>query len=362
MKWIARLFAIALAFWAIPLFLVAAVDMAVSRALLSTEAYRAAFTTEQFERELVPNLLTIIVEEAHNEGNAWPFETQSLVQYVDTEDWATITAGLIPQTWVRSQVELLIDVFDGIVSGNYEVLQRNIDLQALKQNIEGEQARIVVNRLLDAVPECTEAEISTLTRILVGATAQLPICNPPTEYRDQVVDRMTRWIGSLSQNWPNTVRLHDLALNEADMQGLHLLVEINWQSIALLFLCPTAILFLIVFLVVHTLRGFGRWLGIVVILSGLAILGMLFLLQGMAISSMTEVWMTQTPQERFFAQIMLSLLRVALLQSSSTLLLIAAAFFGIGFILLIVASYAPTPVTTLETQTSSRPMPSETTS
>lgn len=360
MKWITRLIAFVIAYIATGLFLIAAVDMAVSRAMLSTTTYRAAFNNDQFARNLVPSILTAMAEGSRNgDLDVWPFEAETLAERVDANTWAAATEVLVPESWVSEQVERLISLFDGILNDETTVVQETIHLQLLKQNLESEPAITAANRLIDALPDCTFAETELIQAIANGDETRLPLCKPTAEFRDYSVTTIVQWLNNIGQMLPATTNLEAIGITANSIQGLHLLVEINWQVVSLLFLCPTALLFLVVFLVVKSLRSFGRWTGIVVIMSGLAILGALFLLQAITINTMTDVWQTNTPQERFFAQIILSLVRAAFLQSSTTLLLLAAIFFAVGFILLMVASYAPQAIPELFEIEDSHPSPED---
>lgn len=342
MKWLARLIALMLVPCAILFFLLAAMDLAMSGAVFDANTYRAALSREQVYQELVPNLLSIMVDEARsNSLHGFPFDLANLSERLDDNDWHTITADLIPPTWIGAQIDLVIAVIDGVTKGQFDVVNQQIDLLPLKNSLTGTSNLATVDALLVALPTCTDDEIDTMQQFFGGGDVLMPMCQPPEDLYAAAASRISTWIESIGAQLPETVTLNSLSVEAIDLQALNLLVNINQQGIALLFVCPLAILSLIVLLVVQSLRSFGRWTGSIIMLSGLMVLLSLLGLQAITLNSLTANWQTADAQERFIGEIILALMRSAFLSSSATLLVISAIFFGVGFVLLLISIYGP---------------------
>ncbi|MAU09307.1 MAG: hypothetical protein CL607_05765 [Anaerolineaceae bacterium] len=342
MKWLARLFALMLVPCAILFFLLAAMDLAMSRAIFNADTYRAALSREQVYQELVPNLLSIMVDDAHNNPqHGFPFDLATLSERLDDDDWHTITADLIPPTWIGEQVDLVIAVIDGVTRGQFGIIDQPIDLRPLKNSLTGPPKEAAVDALLATLPACSDDEVATMQQFFSGGDLLMPMCQPPETLYDAAASRISTWIESIGAQLPETVTLSSLDVEAIDLQAMNLLVNINQQGIALLFVCPLAILSLIVLLVVQSLRSFGRWTGGIIMLSGLMVLVSLLGLQAITLNSLTANWQLADAQERFIGEIILALMRSAFLSSSATLLVIAAIFFSVGFVLLLMSIYGP---------------------
>ncbi|MCB9459469.1 MAG: hypothetical protein H6670_07455 [Anaerolineaceae bacterium] len=342
MKWPARLLAVAIALWAVLFFLLAAIDLAVSQAIFNTDTYRAALSRDQVYQELVPNLLTVIVSETRaNPTQGLPFNVSGLSERISGEEWHTITADLIPPEWIGQQIDLVISVIDGVTTGRFGIVDQPIDLVPLKRNLTGTANETAVEQLFLALPACTADEIDTIQQHLNGSDVQMPLCQPPEALYSPMSERISGWLRAIGTGLPDSVTLKALDIEATELQGLNLLVKLNQQGIALLFVCPIALLSLIVLLVVGSLRSFGRWTGGIIMVSGLLVLLSLLMLQAATLNSLAANWQLSGTENRFMVQIFLALVRSGFLNSSTTLLLIAAVFFGIGFVLLLLSIYAP---------------------
>ncbi|MBC7871372.1 MAG: hypothetical protein H7Y09_11085 [Chitinophagaceae bacterium] len=122
-----------------------------------------------------------------------------------------------------------------------------------------------------------------------------------------------------------------------DDQVLRLLTETYQQLLSLAYLCPLGILTLIVTFSVRTFQGFGRWIGITLIIVGiLALLPLPFIRVSIAdgiadlLSSSTETLETRVFQTNLAAGLLLS----AFNEFSEPVLLQGFGFILLGVVLL----------------------------
>lgn len=354
MKWFGRILAVFLILIIVPLFIAAACNMAFTRTMINPETYRDAFENQDVFNDLLPVALPAIVRAAGTpDGNTHLEEMSSAVSLkaiVDTlegdrDTLREVTNLLIPPVWLENQFDQMIDILFGMFRGDFSVLETPMDLAEIRNRLMGESAQDAARLILDAAPECTRTQTDIIRTIASGGTDELPICKPGNASLYTVsYSILVAWFNATGERLPaETVAFASFwNISHDSARVLNLFVELDFQFTSLTYLCPLGLLSLVVFFAVRSLKGFSWWAGTTAIAAGIGVLLMLLLLRIIFASIITTA-PGINELDAFMQQILSSISLSVLAQSSTLLLLQAAVFIGIGFVLLAIAWLMRTP-------------------
>lgn len=347
-----KILSLILALIAIPLFVMAACNLAIEAAVFNRATYNAVLEDEI----LFDGILTValpVVLTAPSTGIEFRMTTQNPVRIQDIvvaledkpEIWEEVTTLLIPSEWLQLSITQLVDVIFGIVEGDLDVIEREVDLTEIRTRFRGQEAEQAARLIINEAPSCNAEQADLLSSIIEGDTeARVPICNPPdAEARNEAIVLVANWFSFVADDFgSDAITVSQmLEIDRDNAQASSLILEIIFkQAIILFYLCPMALLSLIVILTVRSLNGFGRWIGSTSLAVGILMLMMMFALQVFAFGFISETTTNSTtPAEELLARFSAALMRSILGESSASLLLQAGISIGIGFVVLSLAWY-----------------------
>ena len=341
-----------LALIAIPLFIMAACNLAIEAAVFNRASYNAVLEDEI----LFDGILTValpVVLTAPSTGIEFRTTSQNPVRIQDIvvaledkpEIWEEVTTLLIPSEWLQTSITQLVDVIFGIVEGDLDTIEREVDLTEIRTRFRGQVAEQAASLIINEAPNCTAEQGGLLLDIVEGnANVTVPICNPQNEeIRSETISLVTNWFSSVADDFgSDTIPVSQLfEIDRDNARASNLILEIIFkQALILFYLCPMALLSLVVILTVRSLNGFGRWIGSTSLAVGVLMLMMIFALQVFAFGFISETTTnSSSPAEELLARFSAALMRSILGESSASLLLQAGISIGIGFVVLSLAWY-----------------------
>ncbi len=259
-----------------------------------------------FDSELVKQVATEIIVDSKliPAGAAWLAETQSqtraaevgpddsepdivlLVQSLSLDDWIKIRNEALPDEFLIEWMSVAVDATYEWIDNEELLPDIRLDFRAFIQRMSGERGQNVVQIVFDALPPCTEAQIddfkARLAAAAPGEEVAYNLCAfPDPWYADQISDYHASLLEVVA-NIPETFNLTAAALGtteEAYEQELAQsgrthpdFIKQNLRTIRLWAqLAPFTLLgFLVLILLfgVRSLRDFGLWWGIPLLLGG----------------------------------------------------------------------------------------------
>ncbi len=340
MRIIRQLGALILIVIIIPLFLLAACNSALNAAVFNPETYEEAFEDPQLFDDLLTVALPAFLQAAEeNAPEDMPFQDSpvrlgELSTRLDQETWREVTTLLVPPDWLQARAEQLLQGFGKIVNGDYSDLESSFELDVVQQRFQGAEAEQAATLILSQAPSCSPAEEERLGAFLASGEGHLPICNPgDANLQQRSIEALTQWFNalgaSLETNSPTTAAFFDF--DRTDARQLTLLADMNEQIMLLMYICPAALLALVVVLAVRSLGGFARWIGISLLTTGSLILVFLLLLQAWSIRAFGDLITPASEIEAFGARLLLPVLREGFAQASDSLFVQSVIFVVVGF-------------------------------
>lgn len=348
MRLMAKMFSLLLAILAVPMFTLAACNLAIENTFLTRSTYEGVLEDDSlFEDILSVGLPAVLQVASENEETAAftsdttsPVDVTELLRILNPNDLRNVSDLLIPADWLQARATELVDSFLAFVEDDYEPLETIVDVTAIQSRFTGDEGREAATIIIMSSPECTRTQLDALATYIARAEGQIPLCKPETEAEQQTsIDLIVAWLSTLSQQLgsqnPTFESFYNIDQDTARV--INLFVELDRQSLVLTYLCPMALLSLIVIFTIRSSKSFGRWMGIVSVSTGVCILALILGLQIFVIGSQNALLNTRTSVEDLFSRLISPLIRAAFAQSSSTMLSQAALFIGVGFVLLAIA-------------------------
>lgn len=330
----------------------------VQQMLFDEDTYRDALRSQNVYAELIPALLPAIEElRDEPEFNAEEALTVlNIVENLDDEDWRQIAADLIPPAWLQEQVEFNLTAFFDWISSRVDAPELRIETGFLRERLSGAPGQRAVNRILDSWEPCTEEQVAAF---LAPDNLQqdFPFCQPPAEYLAITSAALSETLREQAANIPDVYPppnwLEDSEVRE-NLTGLRYFIRVIEATVIELWLFPLALLALIVFLAVRSLKGFGRWTGVLMTISGVfALLPIPLLLSPFLVpQALTDAVTTRAEgPDRYIGQIMQGISRSVLGELTMPILIISAVTIGIGLLALVISALARSPEEQFEAMT-----------
>lgn len=350
MRLIGKIFSGILAILTVPLFTMAACNLALEATIFNRNTYDNFLEDDAiFEGMLtvaLPLVLTASSTEIHFEGrDETPVRLPDIVRALEAKPdvWEEVTNLLVPPEWLQDTITQLVDVLFDVIAEDSDAIEQEVDLSEVRNRFNSVEAREAATLIINEAPSCTAEERILVRRVIAEFAGTLPICNPESEIvRNQSIELVEQWFGFVAQDLDNDVVTVSqlLDVDRDDARSLYLFVQLDRQGLILMYLCPMALLALIIIFSVRALKGFGRWIGGVSVAVGLLLLFLIVILQIATFGILSEILTAgANPAEQFFARLILSLIRAAVGASSSSLLIQSGIFVLLGFFLLAIAWY-----------------------
>jgi hypothetical protein len=339
---------------AVPLFTVAACNLAIETAFLNRSTFDKVLEDDVIFADMLPVALPVIFTLPDAEGLDFEGRDESPIRFRDIvlalqgkpDVWEEVTSLLVPPVWLQTTITQFVDVLFAITEGDFDVINDTVDLSEVRQRFNGEEASQAAMLIISEAPACTEEQVAELETFFSQLVGKMPICNPTDE---AMIGRSTQvlefWFTALAQQLgEDQTSVSDLfELTRDNARTINLLAELDHQGLMLTYLCPMALLSLILIFAIRSTKSFGRWIGGISIVSGIIILVTIFALQVVAFNIVTSALSAETEAEQFFTRLFSEILRSVIAQSNSTMLLQAAIFIGIGFVIFVFSGFAGEP-------------------
>lgn len=337
--WLAAFLLMALS---VLLFTLSAWNVAFAEALYSSSTYDAVLDDERVFEDLLPVALPALLEASEQDEsfeNDAPVDIAAVNDALSREAWRELTGLLVPPEWLQAQADQIVSVLLRIVEGDLTALQDSVEFTEIRSRLRGDEANRAVDLILNEAPLCTQTQLDRIRTLQTGGggNVTLPVCNPADDDLREFSARVMRLtFNGLADVIPDDTltvsEFYEIVPDDARL--LYLLGEIDNQSGLLLYLCPMALLSLMVVAVVRSRQSFGRWIGLTSLLSGVLLLITLFVVQALLFSSVTGLFQTRDELEQFAARIFSGIARSMFEVSSGVLLIQVTVFMLLGFLLL----------------------------
>jgi len=192
-------------------------------------------------------------------------------------------------------------------------------------------------------PDCTRTQIDQLETLQNTNEGTLPICNPPVEFVEASTTGIALAIRNSARSLGNEpIIVRDLfGLEETTSILLTSTISIALDSLWYAFLCPLALVSLIVTFAVRSRREFGLWVGVVGVLSAIGTFILLIAFQFIVIQSIERLLVANTAVETFATRIVSSVLQSAFIEANTSFIVIALIYLVLGIILLGIGWVSP---------------------
>jgi hypothetical protein len=358
MRLIGRIFAIVLVL-IIPLLLMAAsCNLALYNTMSNEQTYRTAFADRSLLTDIRPFAILALFSAA-KEPETYPggLSLDTVINTIDIKNWETIMEEVVSATWMQDRFDQLLRLFTGILKNDYITLDESVDIESLQANLQGDNREDVASKILSFSPRCTADEEDQLKTFEATSTGHFPLCTATDEALQAFsLSHVTGWVDSLSTQMQSVTATQFYSLSTTEARGLHILLKLDEQSSYVAYLCPGALLALIVFFTVRSFRSFGRWIGGTVLLGGIGVLVALVMIQIFFVNLFSAATQSTTESERLFTQVVVSLMRAGMGGISQSMLLQAGLLILAGFGLFALTSLigrgelVPTGTTVLVTE------------
>jgi hypothetical protein len=347
MRIVGRIIGVILMLAAIPLFVLAACNTAVDTTLRAPETYADVLANDAIFEDLLPVALPAIMQAAAAEGIdsdeigiEAPIQVGTVTSVLEAEEWREVTNLLVSPTWLQERTNQLVNAMLSVINGDADVINEPFDLTDLRQRLTGDEAQQAAELILNSAPECTQTESDRIRTFVVTESGELPICNPAdAELRQDSLNVLTAWFAdmatALETDTPTVGEF--MEMDGENARGIYVVFELLKQGLVLLYLCPTALLALVVIVTIRSVKGIGRWFGIAFIIAGLGLLLILIMTQLIAFNVVSEFLNASSELDVFMGRIGSEAVRAAFANASGTMLGITGFYIAIGFILLVVS-------------------------
>lgn len=209
------------------------------------------------------------VGEAQSDDGGPPAYLRNLT----ANQWKTIFAALFEPGWLEAQSEQLLTGFFNNLEPGREPQPIEISLIDLKQNLAGAQGLELIKELLAAQPACTPAQLLELAGMDLSRPDldRLLSCNPPPEALATITPELRSALDEAANDIPASMEV-DILNSLFDRSASANNRELSLVRARLIFrfspVIPLISLFLVGIFAVRSLRDFGLWIGVPLLITG----------------------------------------------------------------------------------------------
>jgi hypothetical protein len=252
--------------------------LATGQLLTNGETYKNALITNNAYVELIPSILPAMVEasddpeiQAEIEADPDALTFLNIIGNMEKEDWEIIANELVPPDWLRQQIEGNLDAFFGWLNNERPVPDLHFDTGSLRDRLSGAEGQRAVNLILTSWPECSEEQIDTLLNFEEQSSETFPFCQPPGDMLAFTSQALSDTLRNEARSLPDAVPNPNWLQNDETRRQLNQIkhgVRIIQAILIEFLLIPLAFLSLVIFFTVRSLKAFGRWSGIMLLITG----------------------------------------------------------------------------------------------
>lgn len=298
LRYIGRGIAALLVLPTIALIVFCAFTVALVPAVANPENIKTAVAEQDLYPEVVSSLLPALLNANRDLDTNFPLAFTEIRNNMSEDDWRAVANDLIPPWWLREQFETALEGFYAYLGGAPTIAYR-LDFEPIAARLSGMEGERAARRITTLARPCEPAEVAFIRRLDEAdlLLEQLPVCSPAEPGDElalregyivafaQLAELLTDDTGRFYANGGlgplgvvervNGDGSAELELNLEGDPGDMLEIRVFYQTYKLyqplFFLLPLMMLSLIVTFGVQSLKGFGRWIGSVLLASSIAL-------------------------------------------------------------------------------------------
>lgn len=334
MRLIGRILAIVLVL-IVPLLLMAAsCNLALYNTMSNERTYRDAFADRSLLNDITPLAVPALFNSSDGPLASYPggLSMQRLIDTIGFENWNTLMSEVVSTSWMQARFDQILRLFTGILKNDYTTLDESVDVESVQARLQGDSGQSLAVKFVNFAPVCTVEQEDLMRTFQSTSAGDFPLCKSSDEDLQAFnVSHLVGWLSMVSDQLQlvSATQFFDLTTTEA--RGLHVILKLDEQSSYVLYLCPGALLALIVFFTVRSFRSFSRWVGGTLLLSGIGVLVALVGIQIVLVNLFGAASRSMNEPERLFTQILVSLMRSGMGGISQSMLLQAGLMILGGF-------------------------------
>ncbi|MEW6404572.1 MAG: hypothetical protein AB1649_22475 [Chloroflexota bacterium] len=168
------------------------------------------------------------------------------------EDWEFIVSSLLPPEDLKQMTEQGLDSIMAFL--NRETDSATLSLAPLKTRLNSEAGVELVLQMMNAQPDCTEAELREMGLAMLSEP-KMPMCKPPAELTEVVKPLIQGQLQTVAAQIPDRATLiPSPASEEADPRGGLITIRLAMR------LTPIVALFFLLGVTVFAVRSLKNWL------------------------------------------------------------------------------------------------------
>jgi hypothetical protein len=292
------------------------------------------------------------------EGEGLPEEQDGAPKYLENigaEEWQAILSNLVTPEWMQAQAESVIDQLFAYLNGEQASLSLKLSLADLKVRITEGGGRRAILQLIQAQPDCNQEQLLAISqKVSEGSLDDFPVCNPPEEVIEQLLPLAEQIVLEAVQSMPEEVDLAQRNPERAnagarDGSPEEAMRTLRAMRVALR-LAPLLAIFLLLLVTVFGVRstkGWLRWWGIPLLISGLTGLALIFVMVVFAEAGIDRLLASQQFRATGFTPELVGVLRdilLALVRPYARRVLIQSGLLGLVGGLMLGISFLVKPV------------------
>jgi hypothetical protein len=242
--------------------------------LFSAPFYERIFEDQKLYDQF-PQLMALSVSQSQNTQNQSNTSANVFAQ-LSTEQLNQLFSTVLPQDYLKTQIQMNLNALFDFLNFRTTDLHMVIDLQPIKQNLTGPSGQTALQELINAMPDCTDAQIKDFIQSLGEAnpaTMSIPMCKPP----DQYLSLFTPLINSSFQQFANSMPNQIDLFGAGQPSNIQKLVESKPFQIykfirGILTIIPWFAIFFALTIILFTLRSLKTMLaelGVPLLISGI---------------------------------------------------------------------------------------------
>jgi hypothetical protein len=299
MRFLTRVLAIIIILFIIPSTACAFWLFNLNRVAFNQSTYATIAQTPRVSTELARALLDGFTHDGT------PRDAHIVLQRLPPDAWETLSEEILPSAKAKALINRVFNSFFEWLDGKGDKLDVSFNFDEIKRQLTASQLTTRLATALRTFPPCNDAMLQELTDF-TDATSfdKFPVCKPNTDALTQKeLGGMMTAFGLIAQKLPESWFLADeltdmppaaptnpatgaatinvtRRLDQFELDQMRAYVRLQSRLLVLLFLIPIALLCVLIMVRIRSLKGFFRWIGWALVISGIVSLLPVFLLPG----------------------------------------------------------------------------------